>query len=1024
MNRLAPVLFCLTTLLTPRVVAQDPSGSPDLDRILGQIGKLESNRDPKCFATATRLENFMFGTPLTQEARQRKTELQKALVQRVWQTASTAATKAGENEISAQQLLASLPKLEAEFSEVDLDHYSSVAYSLRAVLAARQDALLTPGSEALLPLDEEALSTLTQFLDRHALAVLKHADATARAASIREISDEAYAAAWAKFDSESASENTPDEDARRGIQRYSVITPIIQKKIEAYDEYNEISEELFVRNLEVYFARSSLPLDEEERAVFRDEFTGAMVHFARQVLQFSAALAHENRSPLIRMNHVETAIQTMTPFAVNDFEDVVFFPRLPRQDQVLLESYDCDAFRDSGLHWRYLQYALEDEVNAGFDVPEPDPFAAELLAESFAQFAVLVLRLAGKEANARKSEELRVEDVLAAFQRIQELGFREREIAANPPEPAQFGEIASSDPAAAQTEPLFADVTSELGVDFTHRISDWLSRAMRSYIERPDGATEAFNISPAFSGSGAAAEDVDGDGLPDLLLLSGLGNRLYLNKGGKFEDVTAQSGLDWKRPDGTHGEPRQPIIADFDNDGLQDVLIIYVNDSHRLYRNLGDARFEDVTERAGLGGKGLVAVPATTCDLDNDGLLDLYIGYYGNFVQGVLPSLSRYNDNASPNQLFRNKGDFVFENITGGSGVADRGWAQAVGHSDFDGDGLQDLIAGNDFGVNAWFRNLGNGQFEDVSERLGTKKPSYTMNIGIADLNRDRIPDFYLSNIVTMVKDEKYVLPDEDTRMRFNQMLMARMRVIEANDLFLSNAVDGKLERYEMSERVGRGFSSTGWSWDADFFDFDHDGDDDLYVVNGLNEYAAYTETPFVTDTIEGPKQIFLPSMTAETNVFFINDDGRLDNAGPETGLALTANSRSAVYLDFDDDGDLDIALNNYHGKAFVFRNDSPAPETAWLKIKLVGDVEKGVNRDAIGARIIVTRPNGETVWREVHGTIGYLSVHPKEQHLGLGAGVEAVDVEITWPNGEVQQLPGLKPNSAYEIRQNEASEQ
>ena len=188
------------------------------------------------------------------------------------------------------------------------------------------------------------------------------------------------------------------------------------------------------------------------------------------------------------------------------------------------------------------------------------------------------------------------------------------------------------------------------------------------------------------------------------------GTRSTSRKGtARFEDVTAKTPLNWKREDNTFGEPRQPIIADFDNDGKPDILIIYANDDHRLYRNEGDLQFKDVTAGSGLGGSGLIAGPATVCDINGDGLLDVYIGYFGNYVKGVLPTLDRHNLNASPNRLFLNQGNFHFKDITVDSGTDHDGWAQAMSHTDLDGDGRQDLIVGNDFGVNAYLRNLGDG---------------------------------------------------------------------------------------------------------------------------------------------------------------------------------------------------------------------------------------------------------------------------------------------------------------------------
>ena len=112
------------------------------------------------------------------------------------------------------------------------------------------------------------------------------------------------------------------------------------------------------------------------------------------------------------------------------------------------------------------------------------------------------------------------------------------------------------------------------------------------------------------------------------------------------------------------------------------------------------------------------------------------------------------------------------------SGTENTGWTQAVAAVDFDQDGWPDLVVGNDFGVNSWYRNLGNGKFEDVAQKYGTDIPANSMNVGTADLNGDGYPDVYISNILTMVKDEKYVLPTEDTKMKLNPAKLATMRVV------------------------------------------------------------------------------------------------------------------------------------------------------------------------------------------------------------------------------------------------------
>jgi hypothetical protein len=337
----------------------------------------------------------------------------------------------------------------------------------------------------------------------------------------------------------------------------------------------------------------------------------------------------------------------------------------------------------------YLNEVLSDPKYKG--TLEPDPFAAELLTEGGAQMGTLILRVAGKIATAENRDRLERADLSKSVKNIQTLLDKN---AALPPAKKINTTIASAPSTAPKSSgKFFTDITATSGIKFEHRMSDWLARLIRSYSVKETETVLA--VPPAFGGSGIAAEDVNGDGFIDVLVLSGSGNALYLGDGnGHFTDVTESAGLAWKRPDGRPGEPRQPIIADFDNDGLPDILITYADDDHRLYKNLGrlggsstNIKFEDVTARANLGGKGLVGGPATALDFDKDGLLDLYIGYFGDYVHGVLPTFARRNTNGLPNKLFRNKGNFVFEDVTAGSGVDNTGWAQAINHVDFDGDG-------------------------------------------------------------------------------------------------------------------------------------------------------------------------------------------------------------------------------------------------------------------------------------------------------------------------------------------------
>ena len=969
------------------------SDEPLLDR----IGALEDKRDPKCHATASRLEDFVFGTPLSVAGRHLKNRLQTDLALALWAAAEQASRAAGAREISKTHVdaaLAKRPKLDARIRPVDLRHYGSIAYSLRALLAAEQ-RMQTGQAPRLLPLARDAIDALATAMDEATLDALAKADRVAREESLRELSPELIDRSWSRVAPPGAGTEAPLAPS----DRLALLRTIVDRKVKSYAAYNEASNDLFVRNLQVYFARLRWPADPADAKRFQQVFTELLIAFASELYSRAQQVALAAGEPVISEARVHAQAQLVAPHTLDAWEDATFFPRLPRDRRVVIEAYDMDSFRDTGIHWRYLGFALDD-LKARVLLP-PDPFAAELLAENIAQYGVLLLREAGRIGVAANVERIAPEHLVAALESLR----ARAKASAEAPDEAAAPALASAPAQAAPgaESPWFTEVSAELGVVMEHRSADWLARLLRSYLPGKEAGGGNMTIPPAFGGSGIAAADVNGDGWPDLLILSGAGNRLYLNRAGKrFADVTERSGLTWVRPeDRRPGEPRQPLVADLDNDGDSDIVITYVDDPHRVYLNRGDGTFEDVTDGAGLGGDGLVGGPATVADFDGDGRLDVYIAYFGDYVRGVLPTLKRRNTNGLANALFRNatedgdgEGRLRFEPVPDAGGAADVGWGQALTHTDLDGDGRQDLLVGNDFGVNGYYRNLGGLRFEDVAAKLGTDKPSYTMGFGLTDLNGDGRPDIYVSNIVVMNKDERYVLPGPDTPMKLDPDKLANARVVEANDLFVSSG-----DRWVASDAVGRGYARTGWAWDADFFDFDHDGDDDLYVLNGMNEFRVYSsDNPYYRDPNDAAQNVAFADSARDANVFFVNEGGKLVNRSAASGLDFLGNSRSAAYLDFDGDGDLDVAVNSYHDRFMLFRNDAPKRGRS-LRVVLRSDGGGAMNRDAVGARLTVELPDGRKLWREVQGSIGYLSVHPREQHLGVGD-AERVTLGVAWPDG------------------------
>ncbi len=1020
-----------------RAISEEPETRLDSspEPVLSAIELLESSSDAKCHSSASRFEDFLYGTPLTDEARRAQFELQKRLVRRIWGRASRAAEQAGEETVGPHLLQPQIDELLSRERGSDgqirvafpgvapltipalrADQYASIAYSLRAILAAQQDFLIS-GGDFLLTLAPEGVDLLRESIDAVTLSALMLADQDAREANELQITVSGVHGAWQRLvpdlrssppDVPPASESRVPEGADSRSQGLSLLDDMIDRKTAAYRAYNDLNERkthaLFIFNTARFYARTPLPRGQFERRRIASAFNATLDEFTVALLLEADKNARRAGHRLIRADDANAAAQRLIPHTIDEFEDVHLFPRLAVEDRVTIEAYECDSLRDFGIHWLSLKRAAHEATE---EIALPDPLAMEILAEAVSQYGVLLLRIAGKLAKQDTDNvRLQPEDLAPSAALIRDRARRHRD-APVPPEIKSRIVSAGGDSGGETREAFFTDVTAATGVDFTHRSSSWLGEFRQKLLKTP----------PTFSGGGIAAEDVDGDSHIDLLFVGGIGNALLINDGrGRFTDITQQAGIVLKRPDGSHAEAREPIIADFDNDGLQDILITYVDDDHRLYRNTGGHHFVDVSASAGLGGKGLIGGPATVFDFDGDGLLDVYIGYFADYLHGAIPTVDRDNRNGLPNKLFRNLGGMRFEDVTRGSRTDDRGWTQAVSHVDFDRDGRQDIIVANDYGRNAFFRNLGDGKFEDVAPALGVTKAYHSMNVGISDLNHDGYPDIYISNLASLVKDDKYVFPDVDTPLKLNLRAMAGMLVKESNMLYMSRVEQGRLSAYEPSKDIERGSTSTGWSWCAQFFDFDHDGDDDLYLVNGTNDYNAFSMVYNRRDPGTKPAQVLL-SYSRASNIFYLNEGGKLKNVSGKSGADFVGNSRSTAYLDFDGDGDLDIAINDFHAPAKIVRNNSEKRNLNWLKLRLIGDPSRGSNRDAIGARILVTTESNLPVSREVQGGAGYMSMNPKQQHFGLGRSGSA-RVQIIWPDGEEQILEGVAANRSYTVRQ------
>ncbi|MDX1998839.1 MAG: CRTAC1 family protein [Thermoanaerobaculia bacterium] len=713
------------------------------------------------------------------------------------------------------------------------------------------------------------------------------------------------------------------------------------------------------QNLSRYFLAYPLPTAAAEGARVVTTAERISRAFTSRLYRAAEARARASARDRVAAADVAAALGELLPQASGVAGESVVFPALAKAERVAIERIDLEALADTGFGWNALGYLVTHDLAADPAALALEPAAVEPLAAGVVLYGLTLLRLAGRHAG---------EDYAAAVG-PQHLRQAEKTITTR----------AGAPPAGPET-PLpgfLVDVTASSGLRFRHVTAEWLS-SFRRYGP----------AAPTFSGGGVSAADLDGDGWPDLVLCGGDGCVSWRNQGdGTFVETTAASGLR------VAGEARMALVADFDADGDPDVLVTYARDPSRLFSNRGDGTFTAVAD-SGLERPGDISGPAVAVDYDGDGRLDVYVCNFGDYLANASPWLVADSQNAQPNRLFRNLGGLRFVETTAAAGVGDTGWCQALSHVDHDADGDQDLYVANDFGSNELYDNLGDGTFRRIGKEVGADDPSHSMNVAFADLNRDRLADVFITNIWAWNPVEKLVQ--------------------ESNTLLLSRRDGSGRVRYEKSPLLDVPGLDTGWSWGGLFFDVDLDGDDDLYAVNGLTEYSTFVQ---YRESPRRPGELYPINNGREPNYFLRNEGGRFVDASVASGARLEdESSRGLALLDFDLDGDLDVAVTTFHGDARLFRNDAPPAGSHWLHVDLVGDPAAGVNLEAIGATLVARGAGGLEVWRAVTGGEGYLGSQTPRIELGLGAATE-VDLEVTWPGGRRQTVSRVPADQVVRIR-------
>lgn len=455
-------------------------------------------------------------------------------------------------------------------------------------------------------------------------------------------------------------------------------------------------------------------------------------------------------------------------------------------------------------------------------------------------------------------------------------------------------------------------------------------------------------------GAGCAFLDYDGDGWMDVLFSgSALSPSLYRNRGdATFEDATEAAGL---LPIRGRAYGMGAACADYDNDGDTDVYLVAMR-GNVLLRNDGDGSFTDVTDAAGVRNYQW-STGAAFGDYDGDGLLDLYVGNY-------IKQLSYPNHVPFPNTLYHNEGDGTFRDVTLGTGVAGAGTTLAVSWSDYDGDGDVDLIVANDFGAfvqpNRLYRNDGpptapghaEWKFTEVSAAAGSDIQIYCMGIAAGDYDRDLDFDYYFTNLGRNV-------------------LLGNQGGGVFADVTTACKVEGTYDPYQAPL-----FAT---SWGCGFHDFDRDGFVDLYVSNGHIPAA-----PEIANSVDTPKFLY-----------------RNDGAGAFQDVSLAAGvedkkiGRGCAFADYDNDGDVDILQANVNARPVLFRNDS-ANASHWLHLRPRGVLS---NRDGAGTRIVADIGSAKLL-REANANYSFESASDPGVQFGLAGEREVKALTARWLSG------------------------
>ena len=531
-----------------------------------------------------------------------------------------------------------------------------------------------------------------------------------------------------------------------------------------------------------------------------------------------------------------------------------------------------------------------------------------------------------------------------------------------------------------------------------------------------------------YNGGGVSLGDINNDGLVDIYLTANQKqNRLFLNQGNfSFKDITKSAGVKGEKAWATG-----VTMVDINSDGFLDIYVCNSGDikgdnkQNELFINNGDLTFTERAKEYGLNDRGF-STHATFFDYDKDGDLDAYI--LNNSYQAIGSFDLRRNERPKRDSL---GGDKLMENIDGkfydasekagiyGSVI---GFGLGVSVGDVNGDDWEDIFISNDFFERDYlYINQKNGTFKEELTNQMKSISGASMGADMADLNNDGFNDIFVTEMLpSNYQRLKTVTTFEDWNKYQYVLKNGYHHQFTRNMLHLNNGNDTFSE-------IGRwsGVEASDWSWGALFFDMDNDGFKDLFIANGIyqdltnQDYLQYVASEEVIKSVISNNQVdykrlvdIIPSNKVPNHSYRNTGDLGFE-AFVNSGLNIPSFSNGSAYGDLDNDGDLDLVVNNVNTPLFVFKNQAESLKNNFIKIKLKGTSK---NLNSLGAKIEIKTALTQ-IFHEVQPVRGFQSSMDLISTIGVGKS-EKIDLKIIWPSGKTKIINGLAVNSLYEFEE------